>query len=321
MWHLNQFLPGRTLGKVRDHLREIYRGFLRDDRLILSVAGLNMEFDEPRILHAPDVRSESNVAIPKEPKEWRKQVDFVFGDGIQVKGWAAIRAEGKTSSNGLALFRRGRVIVGSGESPYRPARIYGGGNSYRSQRLFGELEIAGLPVSHTKDGFQWHGREEEFEETLREVLDAEPIPLLKQAEHFRARQASQQEQKRIREATENTADVVERELPAALPDVIDGAAIETPSEQREASGTRSRRHQEGVLVCPSGSHLDTETHCVLPAGRTRWLVRHVDVDPPTGNVTAHVVLNTAHPFLKQFALGQHRCHRGSLPSRRSNGCL
>ncbi|MGW8564761.1 ATP-binding protein [Isoptericola sp. NPDC055881] len=303
LWNLNQFLPGRTLGKVRDHLREIYRGFLKDDRVVLTVAGQAMEYEEPSILKASDVRSESNEAISKEPQDWRKQVDFVFGDDIRVKGWAAIRAEGRTSGNGLSLFRRGRVIVGSGESPYRPARIYGAGNSYRSQRLFGELEITGLPVSHTKDGFQWHGREEDFEEKLRESLDAEPLPLLKQAEHFRARQASKQEQKRIRDATKNTADVVERELPSALPDVIEGVPHEArpdgpldsrnpvPDIEREFSFTHQSRIWTLKLVASSRP------------GETRWLVRHVEVDAPTGTVTAQIALNTAHPFLRQFALG------------------
>lgn len=303
LWNLNQFLPGRTLGKVREHLREIYRGFLRDDRVILTVAGQVMEYDEPRILNAVDARSESNQAISKDPQEWRKQVDFVFGDDIRVKGWAAIRAEGRTSGNGLSLFRRGRVIVGSGETPYRPARVYGAGNSYRSQRLFGELEITALPVSHTKDGFQWHGQEEEFEEKLRELLDAEPLPLLKQAEHFRARQASKQEQKRIREATENTADVVERELPAALLDVIEAVPQGAPpAGPSDSSGRIADIEREFSFVHQSRTWTLRLTASSRP-GETRWLVQHVEVDPSTGKVTAHVVLNTAHPFLKQFALG------------------
>lgn len=303
LWQLNQFLPGRTLGKVREHLREIYRGFLRDDRLILTVAGQNMEYDEPLILRAPDVRSESNSAISKEPKEWRKQMDFAFDNGVHVKGWCAIRAEGRTSGNGLSLFRRGRVIVGSGESPYRPARIYGAGNSYRSQRLFGELEITGLPVSHTKDGFQWHGNEEDFEEKLRELLDAEPLPLLKQAEHYRARQASKQEQKRIREATENTAEVVERELPSALPDVIDGSSVElAPPPEADAEGRPVDIEREFSFTHQDRTWTLRMTASSRP-NESRWLVRQVEVEAATGDVTAHVVLNTAHPFLKQFALG------------------
>ncbi|HET7385097.1 MAG TPA: ATP-binding protein [Nocardioidaceae bacterium] len=302
LWELNQLLPGRTLGKVREHLREIYRGFLRDDRLILTVAGQNMEYEEPRILQAADVRSDSNNAISKEQREWRKQIDFVFGEDVHVRGWCAIRAEGRTSGNGLSLFRRGRVIVGSGESPYRPPRIYGGGNSYRSQRLFGELEITGLPVSHTKDGFQWHGQEEAFEEKLREWIDSEPLPLLKQAEHYRARQASKQEQKRIREATENTADVVERELPTALPDVIEGVSAEPPPAQEVDESHLTDTEREFSFTHQGRTWTLWMTASSRP-GESRWLVRHVDVAAATGDVTAHAVLNTAHPFLKQFALG------------------
>ena len=303
LWDLNQSLPGRTLGKVREHLREIYRGFLRDDRVVLTVAGQNMEYDEPLILQAVDVRSDNNDGISKEPKEWRKQVDFVFGNGLQAKGWCAIRAEGRTSGNGLALFRRGRVIVGSGESPYRPPRIYGAGNSYRSQRLFGELEITGLPVSHTKDGFQWHGNEEDFEDKLRELLDADPLPLLKQAEHYRARQASKQEQKRIREATENTADVVERELPTALAEGIDPpvdlvVAPEVASSE-DTIGDVEREFSFGH----QGRTWTLRMTASSRPGETRWLLRHVEAEPRSGDVSAHVVLNTAHPFLKQFALG------------------
>lgn len=304
LWNLNQFLPGRTLGKVREHLREIYRGFLQDGRLVLTVAGQNMEYGEPPILRAADVRSESNDAVSKHPQEWRKKVDFVFADNIQVKGWAAIRAEGRTSGNGLSLFRRGRVIVGSGESPYRPARVYGGGNTYRSQRLFGELEIAGLPVSHTKDGFQWHGREEEFEEELRRVLDAEPLPLLKQAEHYRARQASQAEQRRIREATENTADVAERALPTAVSDILDDQSPHpTPSPAESSSEERLADVDREFFFSHQGRTWTLRLTASSRPGETRWLVRHVEVEPSTGNVSAHVVLNTAHPFLKQFALG------------------
>jgi hypothetical protein len=303
LWDLNQFLPGRTMGKVRDHLREIYRGFLRDDRLILTVAGQNMEYEEPRILRALDVRAEANQDLSNESKEWRKEIDFVFGNEIKVVGWCAIRAEGRTSGNGLALFRRGRVIVGSGETPYRPTRIYGGGNSYRSQRLFGELEITGLPVSHTKDGFQWHGDEEEFEEKLRELLDAEPLPLLKQAEHYRARQASKQEQKRIREATENTADVVERELPTALAEAIDEPTDRVvPTEVASSEETIGDVEREFSFGHQGRTWTLRMTASSRP-GETRWLVRHVEAEPKSGDVTAHVVLNTAHPFLKQFALG------------------
>ena len=54
-----------------------------------------------------------------------------------------------------AGIRRGRLIEGSHEEGYRPEAVFGRSNSYRYQRLFGELELQGFEVSHTKDGFRW----------------------------------------------------------------------------------------------------------------------------------------------------------------------
>lgn len=304
LWNLNQFLRGRTLGKARDHLREIYRAFLRDDTLILSVAGQNMDFVEPDVLRAPDYRANSAEGVTDDAREWRKHIDLHLDGRVHVKGWAAIRAEGKTSGNGLSLFRRRRVIVGTGDSPYRPARIYGQGNSYRSQRLFGELEVEGLPVSHTKDGFQWQGLEEEFHERLRDALDAEPLPLLKQAEHYRARQASRAELKRIRAATENTAEVAEQAIPPVLNQVVEEAAAPAPPTQAAAKPDTSSHDVSQTFTF---THDDRMWSVTITAGsRTSekdWLVRHVEVERGSGNITAQLVLNTGHPFLKQFALG------------------
>lgn len=304
LWNLNQFLRGRTLGKVRDHLREIYRAFLREDSLLLTVAGQNMEFVEPDVLRAPDYRTTPEDGGADDSREWRKNVDFHLEGGTRVHGWAAIRAEGKTSGNGLSLFRRRRVIIGTGDTPYRPARIYGQGNSYRSQRLFGELDIDGLPVSHTKDGFQWQGLEEEFHEKLREILDAEPLPLLKQAEHYRARQASRAELKRIRDATQNTADVAEQGIPPAL-DVVLEESTSSDSPGQPSAALEESVHD--ISRAFSFSHDERLWTVSITAGgrpaENHWLVRHVDVEGGSGNVTAQLLLNTAHPFLKQFALG------------------
>jgi len=301
LWNLNQHLPGRTLGKVRDHVREIYRGFLRDGLLDLTVAGQRMEYFEPEVLEAYDHRVD-----PEDPAaqkvSWRKPVELELSGGVRVTGWVAIRAEGKTSGNGLALFRRGRVIVGTSDNPYRPFRIYGPSNSYRSQRLFGELSIENLAVSHTKDGFQWHGLEEEFEETLRALLDSEPLPLLKQAENYRARQASRLERKRIVEATENTV----RASQEQLPEVVETAAL-VPSEEIDDGSIRGEPDGQEITRTFSFGVNEVAWTVVLTAAarpaEPRWLVRHVDLEPRSGAVTAHLTINTGHPFIRHFALG------------------
>lgn len=304
LWNLNQFLRGRTLGKVRDHLREIYRGFLRSGNLLLTVGGQEMQFVEPEVLRFPDYRAGSIADVSVEPQTWRKEIDFTLQGQVRVKGWAAIRAEGKTSGNGLSLFRRGRVILGTGESPYRPTRIYGKDNSYRSQRLFGELEIEGLPVSHTKDGFQWLGLEEEFHERLRELLDEEPLPLLRQAENYRARQASRAELKRIRTAAENTVEVAQKEIPPAIANVVESSADSAPIEPSpsDAETDANDVSQSFSFIHDDRQWTVTITAANRPAGAD-WLVRQVDIEAGSGNVQANLTVNTGHAFMKQFALG------------------
>ena len=45
-------------------------------------------------------------------------------------------------------------------------------------------------VTYTKDALVWYDEEDEFLELLRADLDAEPKPLLKQAENYRAREVT-----------------------------------------------------------------------------------------------------------------------------------
>src|SRR6185503_7441804 len=91
------------------------------------------------------------------------------------------------SNAGFALFRRNRVIQGSGDEGYRPEAIFGKSNSFRFQRLFGELHLEGFEVSHTKDGFRWDENEEPFLELLKKDLNSKPMPMLDQAEEYRVR--------------------------------------------------------------------------------------------------------------------------------------
>lgn len=217
LWDLNQFPRGRTLGKIRDHMRDIYRVFLRSGSLRLTVSGERMTYG-PRILQAIDARARDGVLDGQRAGavEWRKPIDIELSGGVRMTGFAALR-EGLDQGSGVFPLPRGRVIIWLWRRPYRPRAIFGAGNSYRSQRLFGEVHVDGLPVSHTKDGFQWGEMEEEFLELLRAELDAEPLPLLKQAEEFRSRSVSRRQAQFINAATESTVRSVEQELRKSSP--------------------------------------------------------------------------------------------------------
>jgi len=154
-------------------------------------------FVEPTILNAPFHKSKNNPV--GENINWKLPVDFPVEEGLSVKGFVAIRQKASTSEAGLALFRRGRVILGSADEAYRPSEIFGNPNSFRYQRIFGELHLEGFQVSHTKDGFQGDENMQTFIELLRDELDTVDFPLLKQAENYRTRATTKQ----IKEAAEN----------------------------------------------------------------------------------------------------------------------
>ncbi len=86
---------------------------------------------------------------------WKVSIDFEI-QGIRVSGFAAIRSMGVASGAGFSLFRRKRLIV----EKYLPSEIFGSPNTFRSQRLFGELHIEGAGVSFAKDSFNWDENQE-----------------------------------------------------------------------------------------------------------------------------------------------------------------
>ena len=177
---LNNVPIKKTLAKIKEHLTDIYRVFIRDGSLELKFNGEILAFQEPSILQAPFVRE------PDGPiRTWRKQIQFDFGDDLRVTGFAALRDPGNYARSGFALFRRGRLIQGSGDEGYRPPMIFAQPGSYRYLRLFGELHLEGFEVSHTKDGFRWDENEQPFIELLKDELDKTDLPLLRQADGYR----------------------------------------------------------------------------------------------------------------------------------------
>ena len=211
----------RTIGKIREHLASIYRVFIRDGLLELRFDGEVLSYSLPSILCASFYKTPSEA-----PRLWRKEIDFDFGTGLRVQGFAALRETGSTSRAGFALFRRNRLIQGSADEGYRPAFIFGRPNSFTYQRLFGELHLEGFNVSHTKDGFQWAENEEPFLELLKDELDSKPIPLLSQAEGYRAKPKIKDLKKGAEISTQRTSKTVENEVPP----VIEEQLVEGPED-------------------------------------------------------------------------------------------
>jgi hypothetical protein len=288
---LYHFPVGKSVHKIKQHLTDIYRVLLRDSVLKLYFNGEELVHTAPDILRTPYYRDESHDA---EAILWSKQIDFDFGEGLEVHGFAALRDVGSASNAGFSLFRRGRVIEGSGDDGYKPASIFGAGNSYESQRLFGELHLSGFEVSHTKDGFQWGDNEEAFLSLLKEELDVEPLPLLKQARGFRKLEANRNSLKAAKEAVDSTSKALVDNLPGALPMLLAEAA-EEPKEPTQSDPLVARtldfRHlgqdwRVDVSAHREESSRDFFTHSYEFEGGTQ--------------LRLSIRLNIAHPFVIRF---------------------
>ena len=215
---------GRTVAKIKDHLMDIYRVFIRDGTLALRYNGELITYTEPSILHAPSTDDPDGLV-----KVWRKTIDFDFGEGLSAKGFAALRDPGSFSASGFSLFRRSRLIQGSADEGYRPPAIFQNSNSFRSLRLFGELHLEGFEVSHTKDGFRWDENEEPFLELLGECLNDGEIPLLSQADKYRARASGGERRRAAEQAVDNIISLMRK----TLVDVMRSVAEKMPVETRE----------------------------------------------------------------------------------------
>ena len=170
----------KTVAKIKEHLTDIFRVFVRQGILELKLGDELLVYEEPPVLVVPYVRDPG-----AGPKTWRKEINFDLGGGMLVSGFAALRDPGNYARAGFSLFRRQRLIEGSGEEGYRPPLIFGQPGSFRSLRLFGELHLKGFEISHTKDGFRWDENEQPFLELLKEHLDKGDLSLLKQADDYR----------------------------------------------------------------------------------------------------------------------------------------
>lgn len=283
---------GRTVGKLKEHLTDIYRVFMRDGLLELRFNGELLVYVEPNILIAPYFKDKAGPA-----KRWHKTIAYDLGNGLSVHGFAALREPASTARAGFALFRRGRLIQGSGDEGYRPTFIFGQSNSYRYQRLFGELHLDGFDVSHTKDGVRWDENEQPFLELLREHLDGEDLPLLRQAEGYRSRTARVALTAAAQNAISNTTKTMETRLPDVLPVVADAPQVETPSEAPPPQVKLAYRSFE--IQFRARAWLINIEITNEPA-ESQWLKLSDQQPKHEEPRKIDIRLNAAHPFMVQF---------------------
>lgn len=149
---MNRSFQGRTLGKIGDFLRSMYRSDLRTGILNLWWRGQVLTWDS----------MDGRLLVAGDGQKYRK--DFAFDvDGKTVKGWVGVLDPGSRADAGFSILQADRVVRGWPDA-WRPSSLYGqlqGSNDLVNQRLVGEIHLDGFDVSHTKDSILWRGSQED----------------------------------------------------------------------------------------------------------------------------------------------------------------
>jgi hypothetical protein len=295
-----KFPATKTYTKIRNHLASIYRQYIRtgEIEIFFDKDEEPLKYEDPTILTAPIADSDSTEII-----QWRKDISFSMTGGKTVTGYAAIRKDGSTSHAGFSLFRRNRLIVGSDDDTYRPSEIFGRSNDFRYQRIFGELNLSGFSVSHTKDGFKWEDSEQEFIEKLKEELKNPPLDILSQAHKYRSRLTKTVIQKPI------SKQVIEVEKALARPDSKKALSSKKSSiDDYKNTPKSSEKNKELDLTTNSFRlEIDNQTwECNLITNNdhmaTDWIsVKGIDgYDQTKCDHSLEITLYVNHPVISNF---------------------
>lgn len=156
---MNRSFQGRTLGKIADFLRSMYRSDLRAGILQLRWRDQVLSWDS----------IEERLLVSGDGTKYHKSFAFDIA-GKQVHGWVGILDKGSRADAGFSILHADRVVRGWPDA-WRPSSLYGqlqGSNDLVNQRLVGEIHLDDFDVSHTKDNILWLGnQEDDVEEAMK----------------------------------------------------------------------------------------------------------------------------------------------------------
>ncbi|MYA50688.1 MAG: hypothetical protein F4045_05855 [Chloroflexi bacterium] len=285
-------IRGRTPGRVKDQLGSMYREDLRSGEIEILWNGEPISFEEPSFLEENLHNGVKNV--------WRKGFAIAVpweseGTTLRAEGWVGVRTPGSQRDAGFALLRRGRVIVGGPGEGYKPAEIFGQGNTFRAQRLVGEIRMDAWPVTQAKDAFDWSGGlEDDFIEQLKRACQ----DYMDKAEGYR---------ERGKPITQPVMEVVSEPLRRVFSDQRFGNAVHDELRLPDPPKTveAERADTDKIRAASNGPVLYR-----LDVGTEIWLFRlhwqdqlsdahWMQLNVPRDN-EIDIFLNTAHPFLAPY---------------------
>ena len=282
----NQVFHGRTVGKIKDFLRSMYREDLRREWAIIEWQGSPLEWND----------SDFEFLQAKDGSTYKKDFEFEAAGKI-VKGWVGVLSRGGRANAGFSILHADRVVRGWPES-WRPENIYGfqGRNDLINQRLVGEIHLNEFEVSHTKDDILWHGDEQEQVENL---LKRECADYIEVARRYRRGQGEQIGPSDLEVQT--AIDELQQELSSqVLTDVITLEIVPPPEAVQQAQlplrdsvANREPTFQATFMGFP----LQIRGYLVVDASPNDPYV----VVEATASERVLIIVNTQHPHWKELS--------------------
>jgi len=284
----------RDLNKIRKHLASIHRKFIRRSDIDIEVNGEKLIFENSEILKSPRWDNPNSDEI-----EWKLEIDESFGTNKRVSGFIALLSTMSTSAkNGFSLFRRGRVIEGSGDDLFRPKQLCGSTGSHQYKRVFGELELEGFNVDFTKGKFIGDKDFDELLDLLQDYCDSDEMPLLRHARNYRKPQPKESLKdiaskgaKEYRERGKN------KEVSASIEKALNETKDSVISEVIPESNKLEQITEEFTY---NGTRYIVELDLVDTPEMDDWIVI-LNQENITDNITKiKVRLSLIHPFMSSF---------------------
>jgi hypothetical protein len=286
--NLHHSFHGRTLGKIKDFLRSMYRHDLTSNSLELEFRGEKLEWDN----------LDGKLLSLTDGTRYRKDFNFEV-DGKKVHGWVGILAKGSRENAGFSILQSDRVIKGWPNS-WRPSTLYGqlqGSNDLVNQRLVGEIHLNGFLVSHTKDDILWQGTQEEDVEAelLKACGDYRTIALRRRSTRDDERGPSEHE-------TALAIDELKRELES--PEMIDQIELAPVPVKEIVAAAKAKITSDTIQ--------EEATFAAEIAGINILIYLRQDMSPNDSYVYVEaskddlvlVIINRAHPHWTQLGNSQ-----------------
>jgi hypothetical protein len=287
----------RDLNKIKKHLSSIHRKFIRRDDITIFVNGEELEYFDQEILKSARWDDDEGEII-----EWRIDVDKAFGSNKRVKGFVGLLSTMSTSvHNGFSLFRRGRVIEGSGDDLFRPKQLSGQVGSHQYKRVFGELELEGFKVDFTKGKFQGDKDFEILLELLQDYCDSDDFPLLRQGRNYRKPQPKESLKDVAKKgAKEYRESINKNEIKKSIEDAISKPSTTEENSPLKIIQEQNKLEQITEEINVYGEKWIIELDLVDDITIKDWIEILEEIDIELGIKKIRIRLSLIHPFMSSF---------------------